>query len=223
MWKEWPKVVPHPWAFKMALMWTSAMVLTIWQILPCLSCHENKGSLGATGTMWARFWRAILRNNKHWLYLTWLSYLGWREIKPGIVFAIKVNTKKDVTSFEVFWFIESWAWCNWYFSKMHHTQKAHITIAQIHASNGSSRFNAVHIVHSMLVVIGGQIGCLWTPCKFLRPWRDQLMSLSLSSDRGRGQPWARCQAEMVARYFWTRQQIWKLAQIECQWRYWAQA
>lgn len=67
-------------------------------------------------------------------------------------------------------------------------QNAHVTIAQIQASKGSSRFNVTHRAHNMSRVIGGQMGHLQNPCKFLSPHSDQLMQSWSSSDSGGGQP-----------------------------------
>lgn len=81
-------------------------------------------------------------------------------------------------------------------------QKAHITSAQIQASNGSRRFNVEWMAWSMLMVIGGWMRHLWFPCKFSSPCRDQLMQPWSSYDNGDGKPWAKCQANTATRYFW---------------------
>jgi hypothetical protein len=67
-------------------------------------------------------------------------------------------------------------------------QNAHVTMAQIQASNGSSRINVARRACNMFKVMGGRMGRLWDPCKFLSPCSDQSMQLWSSPDSGGGQP-----------------------------------
>ena len=50
--------MPHPQDMKAELMKLMAVFLTTGQMLPHLSCHEKRGSLGPVGTTQARFCRA---------------------------------------------------------------------------------------------------------------------------------------------------------------------
>ena len=80
-------------------------------------------------------------------------------------------------------------------------QKAQHAIAQMHASNGSERIRVVFNAQSMGTVIGGRMGCECLPKRFCRPRSDQSICLWFSTERGSGQPWAMCQAQIPARYF----------------------
>jgi hypothetical protein len=114
------------------------------------------------------------------LYLSQFGSLGRWEVEAHVELSVKVIIKVGIFMIEVEETKTS--------PKHIMPQNAHIYMAQIQALNGSSRINVTRRACNMFKVIGGRMGHLQDPCKFLSPCSDQSMQLWSSPDSGGGQP-----------------------------------
>jgi hypothetical protein len=180
--KEWPNVVPQPLDVSIRLTVSIAIDLTIGRMAPFLSLHEKRGSVGPAGTTTARFLNA---SNGQIGDRCGTRKMDW--ISPGRAVLAAGKSKRtyglpsrscpnntccldrqvDGLNADLARTVAS--------PSLIIPQKAHVAMAQRHASKGSDSVSAVRRASSMGGDIGGRTGLVREPIIFSRPLSDHLM------------------------------------------------